>query len=188
MILISLGTQLPFSRYLEAVFNVAVKVPFFQGQKIVVQMVGGGNFGIYRDMAGFYDLDVDFYEYLSADDYEVIFDRCDLVFSHAGMGGIIKCLERGKKLVVFPRRKVFGEHRNDHQLDTAKVFESGYQNIKVLFDEREIDGFFLSSAFSDFLDSEADGDSQVSTWKINRDNFSRNLCELLLRVGRGGNL
>jgi UDP-N-acetylglucosamine transferase subunit ALG13 len=40
------------------------------------------------------------------------------------MGTIIKCMELRKPLLVVPRRKQFGEHVNDHQVATARTFES----------------------------------------------------------------
>lgn len=38
------------------------------------------------------------------------------------MGSILTALEFGKRLVVMPRRSDLGEHRNDHQIATAKYF------------------------------------------------------------------
>ncbi|WP_249792476.1 glycosyltransferase [Bradyrhizobium sp. BRP22] len=60
-----------------------------------------------------------------------------LVISHAGMGSIITALELGKRIIVMPRRASLGEHRNDHQLATAKRFaEQG--RIAVAFSEQEL--------------------------------------------------
>lgn len=64
-------------------------------------------------------------------------ESASLVVAHAGMGSIITALELGKKIVVMPRRASFGEHRNDHQIATAKRFaEQG--RIMVAFDEKEL--------------------------------------------------
>ena len=46
----------------------------------------------------------------------------DAIVAHAGMGTILSALELGKPLVIMPRLAAFGEHRNDHQLATAKRF------------------------------------------------------------------
>jgi UDP-N-acetylglucosamine transferase subunit ALG13 len=60
-----------------------------------------------------------------------------LVIAHAGMGSIITALELGKRILVMPRRASLGEHRNDHQVATAKRFaEQG--RIEVAFNEREL--------------------------------------------------
>jgi UDP-N-acetylglucosamine transferase subunit ALG13 len=59
------------------------------------------------------------------------------IVAHAGMGTILTALEMGKPLLVMPRRAALGEHRNDHQLATARRFaELG--RIKVAFDETDL--------------------------------------------------
>ncbi|MGR2736832.1 glycosyltransferase [Billgrantia sp. Q4P2] len=55
-------------------------------------------------------------------EFQALFDAADLVVTHAGMGNIIACLEAGKPLMMLPRRAGLGEHRNDHQIDTAEAF------------------------------------------------------------------
>ena len=39
------------------------------------------------------------------------------------MGTITMALEHGKPLLVMPRRKIYGEVVNDHQVDIAKKFD-----------------------------------------------------------------
>ena len=64
-------------------------------------------------------------------------EAASLVISHAGMGSIITALELGKRIIVMPRRASLGEHRNDHQLATARRFaEQG--RIVVAFTEQEL--------------------------------------------------
>ncbi len=64
-------------------------------------------------------------------------ESASLVIAHAGMGSIITALELGKRILVMPRRASLGEHRNDHQVATAKRFaEQG--RIEVAFDEQEL--------------------------------------------------
>ncbi|WP_454618211.1 glycosyltransferase [Bradyrhizobium cenepequi] len=60
-----------------------------------------------------------------------------LVISHAGMGSIITALELGKRIIVMPRRASLGEHRNDHQVATAKHF-AAQGRIEVAFEESEL--------------------------------------------------
>ena len=47
-------------------------------------------------------------------------DTADVIVGHAGMGTILTALDRGKPVIVLPRRADLGEHRNDHQLATAR--------------------------------------------------------------------
>ncbi|UPK29783.1 glycosyltransferase [Bradyrhizobium sp. 195] len=64
-------------------------------------------------------------------------ESASLVVAHAGMGSIITALELGKRIIVMPRRASLGEHRNDHQVATARRFaEQG--RIIVAFDEQEL--------------------------------------------------
>src|SRR5262249_42965777 len=66
-------------------------------------------------------------------------ESASLVIAHAGMGSIITALELGKQIIVMPRRANLGEHRNDHQVATAKRFaEQG--RIMVAFNEEELTG------------------------------------------------
>jgi UDP-N-acetylglucosamine transferase subunit ALG13 len=59
------------------------------------------------------------------------------IVSHAGMGTILTALERGKPLLVMPRRAALGEHRNEHQLATVRRF-AGLGSLRVALDETEL--------------------------------------------------
>ena len=61
----------------------------------------------------------------------------DAIVAHAGMGTILGALELGTPIVVMPRLAARGEHRNDHQLATARRF-AGQGSIAVAFDEAEL--------------------------------------------------
>lgn len=64
-------------------------------------------------------------------------EAASLVISHAGMGSIITALELGKRIIVMPRRASLGEHRNDHQIATAKRFAE-QERVLVAFTEQEL--------------------------------------------------
>ncbi|MCM3135335.1 glycosyltransferase family 28 [Paenibacillus polysaccharolyticus] len=65
--------------------------------------------------------------FLSQEEMDAYIEGSRCVITHAGIGSITNCLERGKPVVVIPRRKDKGEHVDDHQLEIAKVFqERGY--------------------------------------------------------------
>jgi UDP-N-acetylglucosamine transferase subunit ALG13 len=61
----------------------------------------------------------------------------DAIVAHAGMGTILTALELGTPIVVMPRRAALGEHRNDHQLATARRFAQ-QGSIAVAFEEAEL--------------------------------------------------
>jgi UDP-N-acetylglucosamine transferase subunit ALG13 len=60
-----------------------------------------------------------------------------VVIAHAGMGSIITALELGKPIIVMPRSAGLDEHRNDHQLATARnMLAQG--RVIVAFDEAHL--------------------------------------------------
>lgn len=75
--------------------------------------------------------------FIDATEFRARVEAASLVISHAGMGSIITALELGKRILVMPRRASLGEHRNDHQLATAKRF-AGHGAITVAFTEQEL--------------------------------------------------
>lgn len=80
------------------------------------------------------------YDFLEPDVFDKHFLNADIIIGHAGMGTIIKALENKKRLVVFPRLVKFNEHRNEHQLYTAKCFEK-LNLINVAYNELELLGY-----------------------------------------------
>ena len=63
--------------------------------------------------------------------------EASVVVAHAGMGSILAALELGKPIVVMPRLAELGEHRNGHQMATARqLLAQG--RVHVAFDEHEL--------------------------------------------------
>lgn len=60
-----------------------------------------------------------------------------LLVAHAGMGSIITALETGKPIVIMPKWARLGEHRNDHQVATAKRFGQK-AGVIVAWDEKDL--------------------------------------------------
>jgi beta-1,4-N-acetylglucosaminyltransferase len=66
--------------------------------------------------------------------------KSELVVSHAGIGTIILCKEYGIPILILPRRKAFGEHMNDHQLEIAKALEKREAElIYVIYAEDQLE-------------------------------------------------
>ncbi len=80
---------------------------------------------------------IDVIDFLSPVEFQKKFQAADLVIGHAGMGTIITAMEHKKPLLVMPRDASQGEHRNNHQLTSARRFLS-LQYIDVAFDEAEL--------------------------------------------------
>ncbi len=65
--------------------------------------------------------------------------KSELVVSHAGIGTIILCREYGIPLLILPRRKGYGEHMNDHQMEIAKALEErGDEDIHIIYQEEQL--------------------------------------------------
>ncbi|KAF0201994.1 MAG: hypothetical protein FD170_2232 [Bacteroidetes bacterium] len=78
-----------------------------------------------------------FTDFISPELFDQHFKDADLIVSHAGMGTIISALRLSKPIIVMPRLAALHEHRNDHQLATAKSFEKlGY--VKAVYSEEEL--------------------------------------------------
>ena len=76
------------------------------------------------------------FEFVSIDKAIEYIQRSQLVISHAGIGTIILCKEYGVPIIILPRRRKYGEHMNDHQLEIAKALENKEnENIYILYEE-----------------------------------------------------
>ena len=66
-------------------------------------------------------------KFLNNQEYEDIIAKCDFMITHGGVGSILHGLNRSKKIIAYPRVKLYGEHVDDHQLEiVAKYTELGY--------------------------------------------------------------
>ena len=61
--------------------------------------------------------------------------RCRVFVTHAGVGSVIVALANGKRAVVVPRRKAFGEAVDDHQLQLGRRFAAA--GLVTLVEETE---------------------------------------------------
>ena len=112
MILVLLGTQdKPFKRLLNAVLK--AKENNIINDKVIAQ-IGCTNFKSDK---------IETFDYTTKEEIEKLIDKARYVITHAGVGTIIECISKDKKVIVVPRRKKYGEHTNDHQLEITKEFE-----------------------------------------------------------------
>ncbi|HEX4692749.1 MAG TPA: glycosyltransferase [Solirubrobacteraceae bacterium] len=124
MIFLTVGTQLPFDRLVAAVDRWA-----------------GGNPGVaVAAQVGPTPLaprHIEWHEFISPAECRQRIAGAELVVAHAGMGTILTSLELGTPVLIMPRQAALGEHRNDHQIATARWFaETG--GVSVAFDEAEL--------------------------------------------------
>ena len=101
--------------------------------------------------------------------------KARIIVSHGGPSSFIAPLQKGKVPIVFPRRKAFDEHVNDHQLIFCRMIDERMKNIILAEDEKQ-----LADAIENY-------DSIVSTMSVgsNSNNakfmegFEKNIAELV---------
>jgi UDP-N-acetylglucosamine transferase subunit ALG13 len=125
VILLTVGTQLPFDRFVRQVDEWARRNP---GVEILSQIADGE----------YIPKHMQYVDYLNADKYARAFNRASVVLAHAGMGTVINSLIASKPVVVYPRKASLGEHRNEHQLATC----SKLANLKGCYVAYEPDELF----------------------------------------------
>ncbi len=109
MIFATTGTQLAFPRLMAALNALAPDL----GEEIVAQ--AGPEVGAAKAYPA-----LDIRTRLAPADYGAIVTRARLIVAHAGIGTIMTAKRYGKPLILLPRRHALGEHRNDHQMATAR--------------------------------------------------------------------
>ena len=110
MIFATTGTQLPFPRLIAALDALAPSLD----ERIVAQTG--------PDPAAYAHLET--HETLAPDRFDALFAEARVVIAHAGIGSILSARRHGRPLILVPRRADIGEHRNDHQLATARALEA----------------------------------------------------------------
>ncbi|MEW6376480.1 MAG: glycosyltransferase [Thermodesulfobacteriota bacterium] len=96
----------------------------------------------------------------------------ELVISHAGIGTIILCKEYGIPLLIFPRRKKYGEHGTDHQMEIAQAIEERKDDaISIVYEEDQ-----LEAKIAEFL---AKGQKPVPGANVGRANLIRTIKEFI---------
>jgi UDP-N-acetylglucosamine transferase subunit ALG13 len=124
LIFVTVGTQLPFERLIQAVDAWAESS---LAEDVFVQL-GETR---YRPRHCRYA------KFVEPQEWEACFQQASRIISHAGMGTILKALDYAKPLIVMPRIAALGEHRNDHQLATAARFRHA-AGIRVVENESEL--------------------------------------------------
>lgn len=107
MIFVTVGTQLAFDRMVSAVDQWAAAHPDVQ----LFAQIGPGQY-CPRHM--------EHADFLSPSRARELTEQAEVIVAHAGMGSVLAALGLSKPIVIVPRRAGLGEHRNDHQLATAR--------------------------------------------------------------------
>ena len=128
MIFSALGTSEPFPRLLKKLDELAGQTD----EEIVVQ-TGKTHLAV-RNCRTF-DYAPSLQEY---------FSKARLVISHAGLGVQIELMRMHKPFLVVPRLKRYGEHFDDHQLESGEILNRRY-GVRYLVDVEDLTVDLLNS-------------------------------------------
>lgn len=107
MIFVTVGTQGRFDRLIRAIDEWAGS----RGHEDIFAQTGPSDFRPAHIRSA---------PFVGSEEFRRLAEAASLIVAHAGMGSIITALELGKCILVMPRRADLGEHRNDHQIATAR--------------------------------------------------------------------
>jgi UDP-N-acetylglucosamine transferase subunit ALG13 len=127
VILVTVGTQLPFDRLIRAVDELTPGL----GQRVIAQT----NDGAYRP------LNLEAHSFFGPDKFATLAHECSVIVSHAGIGSVLTARRHGKPIILMPRRADLGEHRNDHQLATCAAL-AGKPGIHIAETPEELAALF----------------------------------------------
>ena len=130
MIFVTVGTQLPFPRLITCLDDLAGRTPL----SIFAQTADPAARPKHLQRKAF----------LHPDEYEEKVAQCTIMVGHAGIGTVLQAKRARKPLIVFPRRAEFGEHRNDHQLATAKFLDA-VEGISVAWNANELEALLVEA-------------------------------------------
>ena len=111
MILLAVGTQFPFDRLVSAVDDWAVRAD----RSDIVAQVGP---------SGVTTQKLKCFQFLDLDKFAQLQSEADVFIAHAGMGSILTAMQFAKPIIIMPRDHLKGEHRNGHQMATARRFSN----------------------------------------------------------------
>lgn len=124
MIFVTTGTQEPFDRLVKAIDEIALKLPDV-------------TFKVQAFTDKYTAVNIRVSDFISPEEFDQNIKNAKLIISHAGMGSIIAALVNSKPIVIMPRLLSNREHRNEHQLATARKLDAlGY--VHVAYDEQAL--------------------------------------------------
>jgi len=129
VIFVTVGTQLAFPRLVEAMDSLAPDLD----EEIVVQC--GPVKGVWNNIVAV--------QSMAPDEFSENFAAARVIVAHAGIGTILSAKNAHKPLIIVPRQFKFGEHRNDHQMATARYAQK-LAGVHVAWETDELMGLLLN--------------------------------------------
>ena len=95
-------------------------------------------------------------KFIPSAEIDRLYDEARIVVCHAGTGTLLSSLRHGKKPIIVPRMKEFGELFDDHQADFCDAIESEY-GFTIVRDIETLE----SVVFSEDIEEK----TRLSEWK-----------------------
>ena len=80
----------------------------------------------------------EYFRFMPKNEMDELYKSARVVVCHAGIGSILTALEYVKPVIAVPRRKKYGEHIDDHQLEISGEMENEGR-ITVVCDVEELE-------------------------------------------------
>lgn len=123
MILLTVGTQLPFDRLIKLMDDIAPDL-----DEEVIAQIGLGTFEPQH---------MTWHRIIEPVTFEKYVDQARFIVSHAGIGSLLTAERHNKPIILFPRTSYLGEHRNEHQMATATMI-SGRPGLAIASNEDQL--------------------------------------------------
>ncbi len=116
MILVLLGTQNNnFHRLLEEIERL------IQSQVIKEEVVVQAGYTKYTSE------NMKILDFIPKEELENLQNQANLIITHGGVGSILQCITKNKKVIAVPRLHQYEEHVNNHQTQIVEIFnQKGY--------------------------------------------------------------
>lgn len=124
MIFLTVGTQLAFDRLVRSLDE---WIGVNQGYPAFAQ-IGRGEY---------LPRHIGYERYLAPESYQQHLEAARVVVGHCGIGTILSCNDQNIPVIVVPRRHDLKEHRNDHQIATARQVEARGL-ARIVYDETRL--------------------------------------------------
>lgn len=127
MIFVTLGTQdKPFERLIKAVEK---QIELGNIKEEVIVQAGCTKYSSNK---------MKILDYMQIEEFNNLFNKANIIITHAGVGNIIQGLENNKVVIAAAREKIYNEHINNHQEQILENFsKEGY--ILPLIEFNELD-------------------------------------------------
>jgi len=127
LILVILGThERPFYRLVKGIERLIQEKKI--REKVIVQL-GFTNYKVRGAKC---------YRFIPEKRFEEYVKKCSILITHGGLGSIMRGVKADKPVIAVPRRAIFGEHTDDHQLQIVEEAKKRGR-VFVVYDIKELE-------------------------------------------------